>query len=464
MLHRNTWVVMAVMAVLLAGCRAGANGKPRPAPEERGTASAASEASSGSVNSFLLSPSRKAARVTAIKAGRLLDTDKGTASTDQIILIEGSRIKAVGRDVKIPQGAEVIDLSNATVLPGLFDCHTHMCTGINPPAASGSDFRAVLDAILTMTVTKTTTYRALEGVANCRDMLLTGFTTVRDVGNAMNYGDTDLRRALENGLIPGPTMINAGRIITPFGGQYSDLSPERRGIGKPEYFYADTRDELKKAIRENIHYGAQLIKIVVDDQPYIYSVEDIKFIVAEAARAGRKVAAHAITTQGSHNAILGGVASVEHGPNITDEDLLLMKRNNVVLVGTDFTHTTIRHGGMKPEWHGVYIDRLRRAYKLDVTIAFGTDVFIANVEGHNRGTLSLEFIESFIEAGVPPPAILKTMTANAARLCGVEKERGAIRPGLAADIIATPGNPFEDIRALNDVTFVMKDGRVFKRQ
>jgi imidazolonepropionase-like amidohydrolase len=305
----------------------------------------------------------------------------------------------------------------------------------------------------------------VQGVVNARGMLEAGFTTVRDVGNAGNYIDTDLRRAIEQGLVQGPTVVNAGRIIAPFGGQYH-LSPERRALGPPEYFFADTRDEIRKAVRENAHFGARVIKIVVDDQPYIYSVEDIKFIVEEARRAGLRVAAHCMTEQGARNAAEAGVASIEHGFRMSDEALALAKKNNVVLVGTDFPAKAAEYLGLSPDeakwFHGVFLDRLKRAYKVGVTMAYGTDTFAA-VPGETRGTLAISYIDSFVEAGIPPADILRIMTTNAARLLGVDKQRGAIRDGLAADIIATPDNPLEQIQTLKRVAFVMKNGAVIKR-
>lgn len=394
------------------------------------------------------------AQVTAIKAGKLIDPETGTTATNQVILVEAGKIKAVGAGLQIPAGATLIDLSNQTVLPGLFDAHTHLCmTMLKGRDNNNYFFTTLLD---------TTGYRAIEGVANARAMLEAGFTTVRDVGNAANYADTDLRHATEQGIIPGPTVVNAGRIIAPYGGQFQ-LQPEKRDIATPEYLFADTRDELKKAIRENIHYGARVIKIVVDDQRYIYSVDDIKFVIDEAAKAGLKVAAHCWTHAGAHNAAAAGVASIEHGFQMTNEDLELAKRNNVILVGTDFTEFVATEMGIADPkaFHAIWVDRLRRAYKIGVTMAFGTDVINA-VQNHTRGTLAVSFIDSFAEAGIPAKVIVKTMTTNAAQLLGVEKARGAIKPGLAADIISTQENPFDNIQTLKQVNFVMKDGKVFK--
>jgi imidazolonepropionase-like amidohydrolase len=416
------------------------------------------------------------AQTVAIKAGKLIDPDTGVTLLQQIILVEGNTITGVGPNLSIPAGAKVFDLSSDTVLPGLVDAHTHMCLGfrlygdIEVGKAPGSyavatsivdASRSMLDAVFLATISETNGYRALQGASNARSMLNAGFTSIRDVGNAGNYADTDLRRAIENGLVPGPTMINAGRIIAPFGGQFPELlSPEKPELAHPEYFYADTKDELKKAIRENILYGAKVIKIVVDDQPYIYSVEDIKFVVEEAHAAGRKVAAHCWTDKGAHNAALGGVDSIEHGPFMTNDTLELAKKNNIVLVGTEYTQF-VANAMRQPPLHGTYIDRLKRAYKIGMPMAFGSDLDI-EIPGHDRGELAVSDVENYIEAGVPAKAAVQIMTLNGVRLLGIEKERGAIKPGLAADIIATSGNPLDDLRSLEHVVFVMKDGKLIK--
>lgn len=404
---------------------------------------------------FLLCTAAVRAQVTVIRAGRLVDPEAGTAASNQTIIIEGRKIKAVGANLPTPAGATVIDLSGYTVLPGLFDAHTHLCETTPPEDRDlfNNDLRT------------TGAYRAIIGTVNARAMLEAGFTTVRDVGNAGNYVDTDLRRAVEQGLIPGPTIVNAGRIIAPFGGQYH-LQPERRELGAPEYIFADTRDEMRKAVRENAHFGALVIKIVVDDQPYIYSVEDIRFIVEEAKAAGLKVAAHCLTERGARNAAEGGVASIEHGLRMSDETLELAKRNGVVLVGTDFSEKTAGYLGAGPEFakaiHALFLDRLKRAYRVGVTMAYGTDAFFT-VPGETRGTLALMYLDSYTEAGVPAPYVLKMLTTNAARLLGVERERGTIQPGLYADIVATPGDPLKEITELRRIAFVMKEGKVIRR-
>ncbi len=227
----------------------------------------------------LLAVGMAAAQVTAIRAGKVVDPETGKVSVDQVILIEGQDIKAIGADVKIPAGAAVIDLSKFTVMPGMFDAHAHLCMNMQHKRDAGRYYYTTLNDSNAM--------RAIQGVANARSMLEHGFTTVRDIGNEGNYAGTDLRRAIEQELVPGPTIINAGRIIAPYGGQFG-LQPDKQNLAEPEYFFADTRDEIKKAIRQNIHYGATVIKLVIDDQRYIYSVDDIKFAIEEAHLAGCK--------------------------------------------------------------------------------------------------------------------------------------------------------------------------------
>ncbi len=395
-----------------------------------------------------LGQNNAAPQVIAIKAGKVIDPETGKTSVNQIILVEGKKIKEIGSNVAIPAEAKIIDLSKATVSPGLFDAHTHLCLSVIPSRDHGNYyFTTLLD---------TTGYRAIEGVANGMAMLQSGFTTVRDIGNAGNYADTDLRRAIEAGWVQGPTVVNAGIIIAAYGGQFH-LQPEKKDLATPEYLFADTHDEMRKAIRQNIHFGAKFIKIVVDDQQYIYSVDDIRFMVEEAHAVGVKLAAHCWTHVGAHNAAEAGVDSIEHGYKMTDEDLQLAKKNNVTLVGTEFTEKM-----SDPEDHKIWVDRLRRAYKIGVNMAFGTDVDLA-MPGETRGTLAIDYIQSWIEAGVPATDTLRAMTVNAARLLAVDKERGFLKPGMAADIIATPENPLENIQTLRKVSFVMKDGTIIKQ-
>jgi len=393
-------------------------------------------------------------QVVVIKAGRVADPETGKTTVNQVIVVEGQKIREIGGNVAIPAGAKVVDLSKATVLPGLFDAHAHLCLTVIPKRDAGNYFYT--------TLRDPTAYRAIQGVANGQAMLQSGFTTVRDIGNAGNYADTALRLAIERGWVQGPTIVNAGIIISVYGGQFH-LQPEKKDLATPEYLFADTHDEMRKAIRQNIHFGAKMIKIVVDDQDYIYSVDDIRFMKEEAHASGLKLAAHCWTHAGAHNAAEAGVDSIEHGYKMTNEDLELAKKNNVTLVGTEFTERMIKAtGGGGDNEHAIWVDRLKRAYKIGVNMAFGTDVDVA-LPGETRGTLSIEYIDSWVDAGVPPVDILRAMTVNAARLLDVDKQRGFLKPGMAADIIATPENPLENIQTLKKVSFAMKDGAIVKQ-
>jgi len=386
-----------------------------------------------------------AAQVTAIKAGRVVDPDAGTIAQNQVILVEGGKITAIGGNVKIPSGAQVIDLSRSTISPGLVDAHTHLCMDVQAKRDAGNYYITTLldpDA-----------YRSIQGVVNAKTMLEAGFTSVRDIGNEGRYACVQVRRAIQRGLVPGPTMITAGRIIAPYGGQFH-LQPDKPGLAEPEYYFADTHDEMTKAVRENVHYGATVIKIVVDDQQYIYSTDDIVFLKNEAARAGMKLAAHAWTEPGAHNAAEAGVASIEHGFDMTDADLEIAKKNGVVLVGTEYLAIDDT-----PEAHKQWVDRLARAYKVGVTLVFGTDA-TSLLAGKTRGQDAMTGIDPWVEAGIPAPAILKAMTTSATRLLGVDQQRGTLQPGMFADLIATPDNPLTNIETLKQVSFVMKNGAV----
>jgi imidazolonepropionase-like amidohydrolase len=387
-------------------------------------------------------------QIVAIKAGKLLDPETGKAASNQIVLVEGTRIKDIGSNLAIPTGAKVVDLSNSTVLPGLFDAHTHLCMTVIPNRDANNYYIT--------TLLDPTAYRAIQGVSNGLAMLQSGFTTVRDIGNAGNYADTALREAIEQGWVIGPTVVNSGIIISVYGGQFH-LQPEKKDLATPEYLFADTRDEMRKAIRQNVHFGAKFIKIVVDDQRYIYSVDDIRFMIAEVHAMGMKLAAHCWTHAGAHNAAEAGVDSIEHGFRMTDEDLELAKKNNVTLVGTEFTEKT-----SNAEEHKIWVDRLKRAHKIGVNMAFGTDVDV-QLPGETRGTLTIDYITSWVEAGVPAADTLRAMTVNAARLLGVDKQRGFLKAGFQADIIATPENPEDNIQTLRKVSFVMKDGAIVKQ-
>jgi imidazolonepropionase-like amidohydrolase len=200
----------------------------------------------------------------------------------------------------------------------------------------------------------------------------------------------------------------------------------------------------------------------MDGFGYTYSADDVKFIVTEAAKSGLKVAAHCGTDEGARNAILGGVASVEHGQAMTTETLELMKKTGTVLVGTDFPEGIAAEQGYGPKLAPQFYARLERARKVGVVMAFGTDVLLTRPD-KSRGAYALDFLEDYIKVGMHANEILRMMTTNSALLLGVEKERGAIKVGEAADIIATPENPLDNIQTLKQVSFVMKDGKLIKQ-
>lgn len=399
------------------------------------------------------------AQTVVIKAGKLVNPQTAETLSNQIIIIKNGKIEEIGESLKIPENSQIIDLSKQTILPGLFDAHTHLCAKVRIETDRlGLDF---LDLVLL----DPAGYRAIQGVVYAKEMLNAGFTTVRDVGNSGKYVDVDLKRAIDEGLIDGPTMRVSGRIIAPFGGQFRTRA-DKQHLDTPEYFFADTQDELKKAIRENIYYGANLIKIVADGQKYSYSLDDLKFIVNEAARANVKVAVHCQTVACERNAAEAGVASIEHGWSLREPEVLAtMKKNNVSLVSTDFTPIVLSAFGWDEtnakRINNLRIERLKRAYQGSVNIVFGTDVMV-DVKGETRGSLAISYIDSFVSAGIPTKVILQAMTTNAAQLLGVEKERGLITKGMAADIIAVSENPLENIQTLKNVNFVMKNGKVIK--
>ncbi|MCL4524363.1 MAG: amidohydrolase family protein [Acidobacteria bacterium] len=399
-----------------------------------------------------------AAQTTAIRAGNLIDPATGAVAKNQIILVKDGKIAEVGASVKIPAGAQVVDLSNAWVMPGLMDAHTHMTLGSPGELSLEGEYLKASSAL-----------RALNGLRNAQDVLMAGFTALKDIGNDANYTAIDIRRAIERGWFAGPTMLTTGKIIAPFGGQSHGVPPEMGPFWRFEYQDADTPEEVRKAVRQNIYYGANAIKLVADNSPFFYSEEEIRAAVSEAHRAGITVGVHVMGGQAARNVILGGADSVEHGFDLSDELLQLMKEKGTVLVGTDFPYEHLKAmgtaGGILPPAEVVskgIIDRLRRAHKIGVKMAFGTDV-VMDPAGKTRADMMLDYLAVWTEAGVPPAEILKCMTTNVAELFGWKGKRGAIAAGEAADIIATSTNPLENIQALRKVQFVMKDGRVVEK-
>ena len=388
------------------------------------------------------------AQTVVIRAGHLVDVVNGQIIDNQYILIEDGSISAVGDRVIAPDGTPVVDLSNSYVMPGLIDAHTHLAL-IEMDGSDIDDHGSYYYASLI----EDTSMRVAQGTMLARSMLEAGFVWVRDTGNNGLYGDVTLRRAIEGGWIPGPNMVTSGIMIAPFGGQFQ-MQPEKPGLGNPEYTYADTHDEIIKAIRHNVHYGATFIKLIIDNQPYIYSEEDVRVAVDEAHDMGVKVMAHATSDEGIRNAVLGGVDSIEHGFNPSDETFGLMKERGTYLVGTDFPASRL---GESRYWSNV--ERNKRAYAIGVNMAFGSDV-VYYEEGKTRGEQTLGFLDSYVDAELPNDHILRMLTMNAADLLGAKT--GRVAPGWNADIIAMPSNPLANVHALFDVDFVMKDGDIYK--
>ncbi len=396
----------------------------------------------------------------AIKAGHLIDPAKGKAAKGQIILVEDKQVTAVGTNIDISKADEVIDLSDSWVLPGLMDAHVHMTFGLPPYAKTNSDWEAYF-------LKESTAYRALRGVRKSIEALEAGFTTLKDIGNDANYAMIDVRKAIETGYFIGPTLLTSGKIIAAFGGQSSGFSPEQGAFWQYEYIDADTPDEIRKAVRRNIYYGANTIKLVADNGIFVYTEEEIKAAVAETHNAGLTISIHVNGGQAATNVITAGPESIEHGFALTDDHLKLMKEKGIFLVGTDFPEEHLKAMGSSDErakkTAAQVLDRLKRAHKIGVKIAFGTDV-ILDLPGMTRGQMALDYLKVWQAAGIPAAKILKCMTTNAAELLAVQKERGAIAPGQFADIIATPENPLETIEALKKVHFVLKEGTVIKHK
>lgn len=394
-------------------------------------------------------------QVTAVRVGHLVDPENSTVANNQVVLVEGGKFTAVGGSVSIPAGAEVVDLTGYWVTQGLVDAHNHLALTYKMLPENNSYYLT--------TVLDSTAIRAIQAVSNGMTMMAAGFTVVRDLGNNGNYADTALRVAIEQGWVPGPTIINSGIIIGGFGGQFFPV-PEREGLVYPEYLNADTNDEIVKAVRRNILYGAKVIKICVDCKPYGYTVEEMKLFVAEAAKSGLRVAGHVQTNAGALRAIEAGIWSIEHSIGLDDKAHRLMAQKGIWRVGTE-TPLTEYHTGLTEaarERYRKQEEGLKNAWENHVKMAFSTDADYY-IPGMTRGQLVIDFLKSWKDAGIPAREILKIMTVNGYLVSDLYDKRGAIKPGMAADLIAVRDNPLENIDTLRDVRWVMKDGMIFKR-
>ena len=403
---------------------------------------------------FLITSLTINAQNTVIKAGHFFDARNGKMLENQIIVIQDGKIKEIGTNPKFSDTDSIIDLSNSWVLPGLMDCHVHITANF--------PYRNI--QMEQMYSNESTSLRAIRGTVVAKQFLDNGFTTIKEIGNDANYATADIVKAIKNGWIQGPNIIYAGKIIAPYGGQSRGVNPEHELFWNFEYIDADTPDEIKKAVRKNIYNGATVIKMVTGDNG-IYNAEDIKAAVDEAKKHDIKVTVHAAGGFAATNVISGGAAAIEHGFELNNEQLQLMKDKGIFLVGTDFFFDNWYAYGIDSATATVLtnnlVDRLKRAYKIGTPMAFGTDI-IVNIPELNRVQSSLKVLETWKAAEIPASYILQTMTIKAAELLGIDKERGILESSYYADIIAVKNNPLNDIESIKTVHFVMKEGEIIR--
>ena len=396
----------------------------------------------------------------AVKAAHMVDVRNGTLVDHAVVLISGDRITAAGSKLAIPAGAQVIDLGNKTLLPGLIDAHTHI-TG----APEDSGYGIIAKSVPRMT---------LQGAKNALVTLRAGFTTIRDVG-ADNYTDIGLRDAINDGDVPGPRILASGPPLSITGGHCDET------MHAPEYKLtalgvADGVDEAMKVTRRNIKYGADVIKICAtggvlsfgdDPRTSQYTLEELKAIISDAHRLGRKTAAHAHGGDGIKLSVLAGVDSIEHGSYIDDEGIKLMKEHKTWLVPTLYLGDWLIENAEaiklpKPllEKAKVVLPTARvnigKAIKAGVPIAFGTDAAV-----YPHGLNAREF-GVLVKLGMTPAQAIRTATVNAADLLGWSDKVGSIEAGKYADLIAVDGEPLNDVKTLEQVQWVMKGGAVVK--
>ena len=401
------------------------------------------------------SPSR-----TLVRAGHVLDVKTGKITDAQTIVVVGDKIQSIqpSAQVSAQAGDKVVDLGGMTVLPGLIDVHTHL-TG-------NTEFDPYRE------LTETDAKDAINGVVNAKTTLLAGITSVRNVG-ASGFVDVDLRDAINAGQVPGPHMLVSGPLLGITGGHCDDnLLPIRyHQVGDG---VADGIAAVQHKVRENIKYGADLIKICAtggvlskgdDPQASQYTLEEMQAIVADAHRLGRKVAAHAHGAQGILWATQAGVDSIEHGSYIDDAGIAAMKQHGTYLVPTLYLEDwMVQSGHLPPFYHQKMVDvsavakgNIKRAMQAGVKIAMGTD---AAVYPHGLNAHELDVYVNQI--GMTPLAALQTATINAADLMGWTDKVGTLETGKWADIIGVEKSPLDDIKVLQDVKFVMKAGVVYK--
>jgi imidazolonepropionase-like amidohydrolase len=416
-----------------------------------------------------LAPNVQPPPVIAIRAGKLIDVDHSRLLTNQIILIrENGTIAAVGADLPIPANAQSIDLSHSTVFPGLIDCHTHLADG----SQQGN-----IDPIYQLK--HTAAEMALESVPNARVFLESGFTTVRDVGVFRALTDIALRDAIAKGYIVGPRMFVAGAYITISGGAgaMTGFAPDVTLPWDLRYGQADSPWEVRQKIRQLAHDGADHIKVLSsgavlthgsDPQSQEFTPEELNAAVDEAKHFNLRVAVHAHSSAGIKNAIRAGVASVEHATLIDDEGIALAKQHGTYLDMDIYDDECIQEEGKNGSMTADFLQHDRdlgekqrqnftKALHAGVKLSFGTD---AGVCPYDRSINQFAFM---VKYGMTPMQAIQSATTSAADLLGKSEILGSIEPGKYADIVAAPDNPLDDIRAIEHITFVMKEGKIYKQ-
>ncbi|HKF22945.1 MAG TPA: amidohydrolase family protein [Candidatus Angelobacter sp.] len=408
-----------------------------------------------------------------VKAARVLDVKAGKYLEGHAVLVRSGSIEAVGpvSDLKahVPE-ATLIDLGQATLLPGLIDCHTHLLQ--NYDSRLGDD-----DPNMALTVSGLSpASRALLGVKMGTEDVEAGITAVRDLGNSGVNGDVALRDAIRAGWVQGPRMVVSTRALSAAGGQFGYLQPGAQSLVAQEYVVVANPNAAREAVQQAFYDGADLIKVIVNTGRRVVAPDTMKAIVEEAHRVHRKVAAHAIGDDATRIAADAGVDSIEHGYVIPDDVLKTMAAKHIYLVPTDYpaeAYGLIFKGdnSATPEeakrrqqrFEDIARrnqDRLRRAVAAGVPIAFGSDEYY-DLPGLTRGQASLKPFESYAQSGLTPLQVIQAATINAADLIGAA-QLGSLEKGKAADLIAVTGDPLKDISVLKNVQFVMLRGKVVK--